>query len=104
MGTRDEKRLVPVPRSIIKGLVNSLPGGGSGALASFTPNVMVRGRLLGHIQKLQEADQFIFESDVDVASLSPRLLREACNDRMIGGPESTITELQNSLADWLKLV
>lgn len=101
--TRDEKRLCQVPNTVIKGLVHSISGGG-GFFSSVAPMVMTRGKLITHLQKVEQADDFIMSTKVNITTISPQLLREACNDRLIGTPKSTITELQSSLAEWLTLV
>lgn len=96
------QRLTQVPLALTKGLGDALLGGGF--LNNLSPAFMQRGRLVGHLRKVAEADAFLVESAVNVTHISPTLLRETCSDRMIGSPGMSMAELQTSLADWLSFV
>lgn len=99
--TRADKRLVPVPKSIIGGLMTAING--AQPFGGLVPNFMKRGSVFAHLQKVMEADSFLVEEDVDLDTLSTARLLEACNDRMIGGPGRTNDELRKGLTDWLDL-
>jgi hypothetical protein len=99
--TRQEKRLVGVPKAIVLGLTNAVNG--PAPFTSFQPNFMRRGQVLTHIQKIAEADNFLVNEKVDLSALSTARLLEACSDRMIGGPRRGNEELRKSLSDWLDL-
>lgn len=98
---RKEKRLVGVPQSVVLGLTKAVNG--PNPFTSFQPNFLRRGTVLNHIQKIAEADKFLVNENVDLDALSTASLREACNERMIGGPGRTKEELRKGLADWLDL-
>lgn len=100
--TRAEKRLVNVPNSIVLGLMKAING--PQPLSVIMPNAMRRGNVLTHIQKIMEADTFLVEEKVDLDNLSRAMLKEACNERMIGSPGRTDAELREGLTDWLNLV
>lgn len=101
---RSEKRLVGVPSTLIKGM-NAIIGGGGGLLAGLSPGFMVRGSVLGHIRKVEEADTFLVDAAIDLGTINKRLLKEACSERLImGGPGYTESELRMKLADWLALI
>lgn len=100
--SRSEKRLCQVPPCLVQGLVHCLVG--KGYLTGFSPLFFTRGRLLGHLKRIEEADRFLIDSKIDLTTIGPRLLRAACGDRMIGGPAVPIPELRESLSDWLLLL
>jgi hypothetical protein len=99
--TRQEKRLVGLPSSIILGLMNSVNG--PAPFTKFQPNFMKRGNLLTHIQKITASDNFLVSEKVDLGTLSTARLLEACNDRMIGGLGRSTDDMRKGLSDWLKL-
>lgn len=99
---RAVSRLIEVPVTFTKGLGNALLG--DSILSNLSPAFMIRGRLIGHIRKIAEADTFLVDAGVDVASINPILLRETCSDRLIGSSGTPVTELRASLRDWLDLV
>ena len=98
--TRSEKRLISIPKPIISGLVECLDG--PSLVGGVTPGFMNRGKVITHVQKIAEADEFLVDEKVDLESLSTVRLLEACGDRLIGGPGRTDQELRQALADWLK--
>jgi hypothetical protein len=100
--TRSEQRLNQVPACIAKGLGSVI--GGGGMFAALAPSFLARGKVLGHIKKVAEADDFITQSSIDLKSINKRLLKEACNERLIGGPNRSEDELRSNLNDWLNLV
>jgi len=100
---RAEKRLCGVPKTIVAGLSGVL-GGGTGLLSSLQPHFMTRGRVVGHVTKVTESDDFLVSSKVDLTSINRRLLQEACSERMIAaGPKSTTDEMRQDLEEWLDL-
>lgn len=99
---RPVRRLTQVPMAITKGLGDALLGGGF--LNNFSPGFMQRGRLVGHLRKVEEADQFLVDANVNLATIPPTLLRQTCSERLIGSPGMSLTDLQASLGDWLTLV
>lgn len=99
---RAAQRLVQVPAGLVVGLGNAIMGAG-GALSALTPHFMQRGKLVGHIRKIAEADAFLTGAAVDLETIPYRLLREECSDRLIGGPGFTASELRGALQDWLDL-
>jgi hypothetical protein len=99
---RTQRRLSQVPLAITKGLGNALLGGGF--LVNLSPAFMQRGRLVGHLKKVEDTDQFLVESDTDLTTIPPALLRQTCSDRLIGNPGMSTNDLQVFLGDWLDLV
>jgi hypothetical protein len=131
--TRAEKRLCTVPSCLTKGIgriisasaslgnpTASGAGGGStggfgGIVDMLTPNIVRRSKVLGHLRKIEEADDFLTnpwtsirkpdgstvivnmndgsgDPSTDlVDSLNRRALREACRDRFIVIPPSVPT-------------
>lgn len=100
---RGEKRLAHVPKPVVKGLVNILNGASGGFLANLQPHFLTRGRLLGHITKVEQADDFLVGAQIDLNTISKNLLREACSDRFYDNPAASEEELRQKLADWLDL-
>lgn len=99
---RDVNRISQMPMSITKGIGNALLG--EGFLTNLSPAFMQRGRLIGHLKKIAEADSFLVEAQVDLSTLTPESLREACSERFIGSPGMCNTDLISTLEDWLTLV
>jgi LETM1-like protein len=99
---RASQRLSHVPASIVRGLGNAALGSG-GMLDAFLPTIMARGRWLEHVKKVEAADDFIVHAKIDLTTISPRLLREACTDRLIGGPGCSSRELRLLLQEWLTM-
>jgi hypothetical protein len=98
---RASKRLVHIPKPILKGLVECMEG--PSVINNILPNFMSRGKLVERITKITEADNFLVDEKVDLGSLSTARLLEACNDRLMGGPGRTDEELRSYLSGWLNL-
>lgn len=98
----NSKRLVPVPKTIIKGLATSL--GGNSPLDLVFPLFITRGKVLNHIKKVTDSDEFLVNEKVDLDQLGKQRLLEACKDRLIGEIGRTDDEMRASLADWLDQV
>ncbi|GKY91223.1 hypothetical protein MPSEU_000094900 [Mayamaea pseudoterrestris] len=100
---RGEKRLSLVPKPVVKGLANVLSGGSAGIFAGIQPHFLTRGRLLGHITKVEQADEFLTGAKIDLDTISKQLLKEACSDRFYDSPAASEEELREQLATWLEL-
>jgi hypothetical protein len=103
--TRAEQRLVQVPACIVQGIGRAVSGTGfPGIVAQLTPAILQRGKLIGHIQKVAAADDFLVQADIDLNTVSKRLLQEACQERMMdAGPHRSADDLRASLTEWLQL-
>jgi LETM1-like protein len=103
--TRSERRLCHVPPCIVQGLARAVAGQGlPGVVAQLTPAFLQRGKLVGHLQKVAAADQFLVQAGIDLETIPKRLLQEACQERLIAvGPHRSTTELRASLSEWLQL-
>ena len=100
--TRAEQRLVGLPKSVVTGLGNAVTQTSGGFLASLSPQFLQRGKLVGHLQKVTEADQFLRSINAeDMDSIPQWLLKETCHERLIEG--STIDECKQGLQEWLEL-
>lgn len=99
---KNSKRLVAVPKTIIKGLAQSLDG--NSPLNAVFPLFITRGKVLDHIRKVAEADQFLINESVDLDQLGKQRLFEACKDRLISEIGRSEEEMRESLADWLDQV
>lgn len=99
----DRRRLVTVPKPIIKGLSSIIPQKKPSFVENFTPHFLVRNQVLQHLRKLSEADEFLINEDINLPILSRELLMEICFDRCIGTPTSSKEELCASLSNWLEL-
>lgn len=101
---RAEQRLCHVPPCIVQGMSNVISGKASaGALAALTPNFLQRGKVVNHLRKVAEADDFLIQANIDLDTIPPRVLLETCSDRMMGGPDCTPAELRHSLKEWLQM-
>lgn len=96
---RRDKRLVHVPACITQGVGNIVAP--MGFVGSVLPNFIRRGRLLGHLRKVTDADDFLVQAEIDLTSINKRLLIQACADRLLSGPGRTEDDLRQSLQDWL---
>lgn len=100
-----ELRLGHVPPCIVQGIANAVFCNGiPNSITQITPKVLQRRKLIGHIEKITKADEFLVTNDIDVSTIPNHLLMEACQDRMIHvsyGP-NRISELQKALSDWLQ--
>jgi hypothetical protein len=104
--SRAEQRLCQIPSVIIHGIGRAVAGTGApGIVDQLIPAVFKRGRLVGHIQKVTAADDFLVQAQIDLKTISKRLLREACQERLMdAGPHRSAEELRDSLSEWLQLV
>lgn len=98
--TRAEQRFVSLPKCITNGIMTAIDG--PSAFQSFMPNFMKRGKILTHVQKLNDIDNFLVDEKIDLNELSTARLLEACSDRMIGGPGQTDEEMRVHLNNWLE--
>jgi hypothetical protein len=102
--TRGETRLCLVPPCIVQGLAQAVFGASGGILTQLTPAFLQRGRLVGHLEKVQAADEFLLQAQIDLTTIPKRLLHEACQDRLIDtGSHRSTQDLRVSLSDWLHL-
>jgi LETM1-like protein len=103
--TRAERRLCHVPPCIVQGLARAVAGQGlPGIVAQLTPAFLQRGKLVGHLQKVAAADEFLVQAGIDLETIPKRLLQEACQERLIAvGPHRSATDLRASLSEWLQL-
>jgi len=107
--TRADQRLVSVPKCVVKGMANLLNGaGGGGFLGGLQPHFMTRGRVVGHLRKISDSDDFLVQAQIDLATIPKRLLVEACSERCMPCSSSREPidegELRQQLQDWLDLV
>jgi LETM1-like protein len=99
--SRADNRLIGVPKSLIRGMVTLVEG--PSPLTSFFPNFMNRGKVITHIKKITDCDEFLVNEKIDLETLESVHLVEACSERMIGGPGWSDEELRECLSEWLKL-
>jgi len=96
---KDRTALVIVPGAIIKGVGRALDAPSS---TSFLPNFITRGKVLNCLTQLTAADEFLVNQNIDLGTLSPELLQDACNKRLIG-PGKSNQEMLDGLYSWLDL-
>jgi hypothetical protein len=102
--TRAERRLCHVPKPLVQGVNGILNGGsGGGILASLQPHFVTRGRVVGHIRKVAESDDFLVTNSMNLTTIPKRFLQEACSERLMGVLGLSAGELRQQLADWLAL-
>jgi LETM1-like protein len=101
--TRAEKRLCHVPKSLVQGINGVLNGGTGGILAAVQPNFLTRGRVIGHILKVAESDDFLITNHMNLTHIPKRFLQEACSERLMGVLGLSTDELRQQLGDWLSL-
>ena len=102
--SRAEQRLVHIPQCLVQGLGKSITGQAvAGFFGALQPHFLHRNKVVSHLRKVTEADDFLVQAVIDLESISPRLLQEACRDRMVGGPDWTPTELRAGLQEWLRV-
>jgi hypothetical protein len=99
--TRGEKRLATVPKAVVKGVSAAIEG--PNPINSFLPNFMTRGKVVSHLKKVTDADEFLVNESIDLSTLESTHLLEACGERLIGGPGRSDDELRKSLGEWLNL-
>ena len=90
--------LTCIPKSVVKGLGRALEAPG---FNSLIPTFIVRGKVLNNLKKLENADKFLVNQNIDLGTLSSDLLQEACSARLIGGPRRTDDEMMEGLSTWL---
>eukprot|EP00565_Helicotheca_tamesis_P008058 CAMPEP_0185730450 /NCGR_PEP_ID=MMETSP1171-20130828/9880_1 /TAXON_ID=374046 /ORGANISM="Helicotheca tamensis, Strain CCMP826" /LENGTH=450 /DNA_ID=CAMNT_0028399491 /DNA_START=1 /DNA_END=1353 /DNA_ORIENTATION=- len=91
--------LTTIPKPIIKGLSKCIEGQSS---SPFELNFMVRGKVLNHLKKITDGDDFLVNGKVNLDDLDSDLLSEACSTRLIGGPNRSDEENRVSLTRWLE--
>lgn len=103
--TRAEQRLCQVPACIVQGIGRAVSGQGVPSIvAQLTPAFLHRGKLVGHIQKVAAADDFLVQAAIDLETVPKRLLVEACQERLMdAGAHRSVDDLRASLAEWLQL-
>lgn len=102
---RAEQRLCHVPACIVQGIGRAVLGQGvPGVVAQLTPAFLHRGKLIGHIQKVAAADNFLVQANIDLDTVPQRLIQEACQERLMdAGPHRSLKDLRASLNEWLQL-
>lgn len=98
--SKDKTNLLCVPNVVMRGLGRSIQGS---AFNSLIPTFFVRGKVLNSLKQLENADNFLVGQNIDLESLSPELLQEACSDRLIGCPGRTNEEMVERLSNWLNV-
>ena len=102
--TRSEQRLCHVPACLVQGMGRAIAGNAAGSfLSHLTPHFLHRNKVVAHLQKVANADDFLVQAGIALNSIPPRLLQEACRDRMLGGPDWDVSELQAGLQEWLRV-
>ncbi|KAL7528951.1 hypothetical protein ACHAWF_002781, partial [Thalassiosira exigua] len=86
-----------VPRPILKGLSKAI---GADPLNKGSSPFGIG--VVKHIESVTLADEFLVDQEVDLASVDPVLLAEACSARLIGGQGWTDDERREALASWLR--
>mmetsp|Transcript_2305 Transcript_2305/g.3230 ORF Transcript_2305/g.3230 Transcript_2305/m.3230 type:complete len:475 (-) Transcript_2305:1125-2549(-) len=102
--TTQEMNLCFVPKSIVKGLGTIIDGGKSNPTDAILPNFFGRKKLLAHLQKVKECDEFLVKEQVDISALGTVQLRDACSDRLMGCIGRSDEEMKTMLKEWLDLV
>jgi hypothetical protein len=100
--SRGERCLVTIPKAIIQGLQHAIDGGPN-VLTSIIPNFVTRGKVLSHIRKVTESDEFLVHENIHLDTLGRARLIEACDDRLMCGSGlfRSDDELRESLHSWL---
>lgn len=101
--SRSEQRLCHVPKSLVRGINGVLNGGAGGILAAIQPHFLTRGRVVGHILKVAESDDFLITNNMNLTHIPKRFLQEACSERLMGVLGLSTDELREQLGDWLAL-
>ena len=99
--SKKKQNLMHIPKIIIKGLATALDA--PTAPSKFLPTFFIRGRILNNLKKIENADQFLVNQNIDLNSIRSDLLVEACNARLIGGPERSDEEMRTGLEQWLNM-
>jgi len=104
--SRAEQRLCQVPPCIVQGLGRAVTGQGGlpGVIQQLTPAFLQRGKLVGHLQKVAAADDFLVQAEIDLTTVSKRVLQEVCQERLLctSANQQSPDELRVALADWLQ--
>jgi hypothetical protein len=95
---KNHANLVAFPGAAVAGLGRALE---APSFNTLIPTFIVRGKVLNALKKIESADQFLVAQNIDLNSLSPDLLHEACSDRLIGGLGPSEDELVERLGSWL---
>jgi hypothetical protein len=98
---KDQTTLTCLPKVVIKGLGRSLQ---APSFNSLIPAFIVRGKVLNSLKQLEGSDKFLVDQNIDLETLSPELLQEACSDRLIGGPARSNDEMVEGLSTWLDII
>lgn len=85
-----------VPKQVMKGLTRAI---GADPLNKGSSPFGVSA--IKHIESVALADEFLVDQGVDLGSLGPTLLTEACSARLIGNPGWTDERRREALASWL---
>ena len=101
--TRAEQRLCHVPKSLVEAMSGLLSGGNLGVLAALQPNFLTRGRVVGHLRKVADSDDFLLTTSTNLTSIPKRYLQEACSERFLGVVGRSTDDLRHQLDDWLVL-
>jgi len=99
-----ETNLSLLPKSIIKGMGSLIDGGKSNPTDAILPTYFGRRKVLAHLQKVKECDDFLVKEKVDIASLGTKQLRDVCSDRLYDCMGRTDEEMKSMLREWLDLV
>ena len=95
---KNHANLVSFPNAVVNGLGRALE---APSFNTLIPTFIVRGKVLNALKKIETADQFLVAQNIDLNSLSPDLLQEACSDRLIGGLGPSEDEMVERLESWL---
>jgi len=97
---KDNVSLTVFPPAVMKGLGRAME---APSFNSLIPTFIVRGKVINSLKQIENSDQFLVAQNIDLNSLSPDLLQEACSARLIGGPGRSDKELVEGLSSWLDL-
>lgn len=97
---QDRTGIKEVPKVIVRGVARLID---APHFNPVLPGFLLKGKVINHLQMLSDADEFLVSQDVDLDTLGGELLREACNRRLIGGPDRSDEALREGLASWLDL-
>lgn len=97
---KDRTGIKDVPKVLVRGVARAID---APHFNSLLPSFLLRGKVVTHLQSLSDSDEFLVSQNVDLETLSGDLLIEACNRRLIGGPDRSEEALREGLESWLKL-
>jgi len=101
-GTKHRKVVlqdIPVP--LLKNL-NTVITGRNSFVDRVLPGFLVRAYIDEHLKKINEADDFLINQQIDLEKLSNNDIVEACNARLIGTIGRSTEEMKNQLNTWLE--